>query len=381
MIQKILIIFIGLAIGISGGYLYKTYSPSVSTEIIKEFSHKQTIGFLPYWLTGKAKNDYSEYITTLTYFGLTIDGQGHILKLINEQEEDPGWNALRSGKMDNFFTTAKKNSTKLSLLIFSAEEDQIGELISRPKEHAKNVIEEVAPIMKKNGFTDLNLDIESVRTASEEARKNFTEFVKEIKKGLDKNKLGTLTVDVSPTALYKNYLINPKAIAPAIDYLVLMTYDYHYQGSSVSGPVAPLQGAGTISEFDVEVAVKDSLKFMPQNKIIMGIPLYGYEWETIDDTPRSAVIPGTGITASNARVETFLESCTTCTAKFDEVAKESYLIYKEEETGVYHQIFYPDKQAMQKKTDFAMEHNIGGVAVWALGYEGKTILEPLKDYK
>ena len=113
----------------------------------------------------------------------------------------------------------------------------------------------------------------------------------------------------------------------------------------------------------------------------MGIPLYGYEWETIEDTPRSAVIPGTGITASNARVETFLESCTTCSPQFDEVAKESYLIYKDEETGVHHQTFYPDKQAMQKKTDFAMEHNIGGIAVWALGYEGKTILDPLIDYK
>ena len=44
---------------------------------------------------------------------------------------------------------------------------------------------EVAPIMKKYEFTDLNLDIESVAIASEESRARFTEFVSSIKKELD----------------------------------------------------------------------------------------------------------------------------------------------------------------------------------------------------
>lgn len=381
VIQKILIILSGLLIGLSGGYFFKFYSPAISQEIVQEISPNHVIGFLPYWLAGKAKSDYAPYITTLTYFGLTLDGQGKIMKLVNEQEEEPGWYALRSGKMDSFFKQAKQSGMTRSLLVFSADQQTIEELISDPSAHAKNVINEVAPIMKKYEFTDLNLDIESVSPASEEAQTNFETFVHEIKKQMNDRNLGTLTIDVSPTALYKNYLIDPKKIAPYVDYMVFMTYDYHYQGSSVTGPVAPLGGGGTISEFDVEVAMKDALKIIPKNKIIMGIPLYGYEWETLNDIPRSAIIPGTGITASNARVESFLESCTTCSAKFDDVAKESYLIYLDEDTGVYHQIFYPDKRSMQEKTDFAQKNNIAGVAVWALGYEGKTILDPLMDYK
>ena len=63
------------------------------------------------------------------------------------------------------------------------------------------------------------------------------------------------------------------------------------------------------------------------------------------------------------------------------MAKESYIIYKDDETGVYHQIFYPDKKSMEEKSQFAEKNNLGGVAVWALGYEGKTILEPLANYK
>ncbi len=381
MLQKIIIILFGILIGLFCGYLFKLYSPAISKEIAKEISSKHVIGFLPYWLTEKAQKDYSPYITTLTYFGLTVNGDGTIMKLANEQEEEPGWHALRSGRMDSFFQEAKKQGMTLSLLLFNADQTTIEELISNPTEHAQNVMKDITPIMKKYGFSDLNLDIESVAIVSEESRTNFAKFVREIRKEMHKQKLGTLTIDVSPTALYKSYLIDPRQIAPIVDYMVFMTYDYHYQGSSVTGPIAPLAGGGTISEFDVEVSMKDALKIMPADKIIMGIPLYGYEWETIDDTPRSAVIPGTGITASNARVEKFLESCATCSAQFDEVAKESYIIYRDDETDVFHQIFYPDKKSMEEKTQFAEKNNLGGVAVWALGYEGKTILEPLENYK
>lgn len=341
----------------------------------------EIIGFVPYWLSSKAKKDYSPYITTLTYFGLTVDSEGHIVKLANAQEEDPGWHALRSGAMNSLFADAKKDALKLSLLIFIAHDATIHTLIAKPKEHAKTLISEVSPIMKKYGFKDLNLDFESASIASEESQMNFTQFVSEIKHEIQAQNLGTLTVETSPTALYRNYLLKPKEIAPIVDYLVFMTYDYHHQNSLVTGPVAPLTGAGSISEFDVAVVMYEALKIMPQDKIIMGVPLYGYEWETIDNTPRSAVIPGTGITASNARVEDTLATCPLCSPKFDTVASESYVIYKDEKTDTYHQIYYPDKHSMKEKVLFAKTNNLGGIGLWALGYEGTTILEPLKDYK
>jgi spore germination protein YaaH len=36
---------------------------------------------------------------------------------------------------------------------------------------------------------------------------------------------------------------------------------------------------------------------------------------------------------------------------------------------------------MSEKMKLAKEYGIGGVALWALGYDGKTILDPLIDYK
>jgi spore germination protein YaaH len=388
--KSILISIFGLIIGICCGYFIVIRifhgSFSVPTEnIISEINilnkKPEIIGFLPYWLVNDANKRYSKNITTLTYFGLTVAENGTIQKFLNPAEEEPGWYTLHSGKIDELLSMSKKNNIKTSLLIFSGNEDVIGQLIDNPREHAQNLMRDVSPIMKQYGFSDLNLDIESVSLASDSARQNFTSFVDEVKSQMQKQNLGTLSIEASPTVLIKKYLINLNEISPLVDNVVLMMYDFHYPGSSVTGPVSPVNGAGVESEFDSEVGIKQALKIVPLRKIILGIPLYGYEWETLDATPRSATIPATGIAASNRRVEELLKTCDTCTVGKDETAKESYVTYKDDETGTFHQIFYPDAYATRQKIDLAHKYHIRGLALWALGYEGDSILDPLERYK
>lgn len=373
--------------GIIIGFIFFYYTAVASKDedlisfIEHQISGEQVIGFLPYWLLSKAKTDYSPYITTLTYFGLTIDTDGTILKMQNPQENEPGWYALQSGKADPFLNSATQKKQKLSLLVFNANEASISALMEKPIPHAQNLISDVKPIMQKYKFTDLNLDIESVKIASDEARLRFSQFVKEVKKGMDDNNLGTLTIDISGDSLVKKRLINLADVESFVDYIVIMAYDYHYIGSQVTGPVAPLFGAGISSEYDTQAAVEIALKTVPAKKIILGIPLYGYEWETIRDATHSATIPSSGQTASTQRISQLLTSCATCSAQIDTEAKENYLIYKDGSTGTFHQIFYPDEKATQAKIDFAKQQKIGGLALWALGYEDLSILEPLKKYR
>ncbi len=372
--KKIFIAIFGSLAGLVLGYIIFLQGNSILPK-------KQVIGFLPYFLLNHAKTDYSAYITTLTYFGLRVNGNGSIMKLTNPQEEEPGWYALKSGKLNPFFAKAKQSNISLSLLISDGSQESIDSLLANPVSSGKTLVSQVSPIMKQYGFSDLNLDIESVMQASSSARENFLTFAKTVKESLVKNKLGTLTIEISPTDLIKKDLIDPLKIAPVADYVVVMGYDYHYTGSYVTGPVAPLYGAGVSLEYDVATAINKAKKVIPENKIILGIPFYGYSWETIGNTIQSAVIPDTGIVESTRTVSDFLKNCATCSARFNSTFQEPYFIYKNTNTGTYQQTFYPNELSTRSKVEFANTENLGGIAIWALGYEDSNILTPLETYK
>ncbi|MBL7159512.1 hypothetical protein ISS85_03480 [Candidatus Microgenomates bacterium] len=375
----------GLAIGIVFGFVFLFFTANLPLSFDSQFyktlgiKKPQIIGFQPFWLLQKADKSYEKYINTFTYFSLTLDTDGTIVKLVNSREEEPGWTTLKSDSLQERLRQAKKNNLKLSLLIHNSNEASISALLKEPEKHAQNLIGDAAPIMQKYGFTDLNLDIESFEVASESSQQQYTAFIKEVKSGVDKNNLGTLTIEAPPISLVQPRLINVEEIAKIADSIVLMAYDFHYIYSYIAGPVAPIGGANTVREFDVVTVVKEALNVIPPEKIILGIPLYGYEWETISDKPGAPTIPGGSATASNRRVAELLASCDHCTKAYDEQSKQPYVIFQD---GAYfHQIYYEDKQSIKEKLKLAEEHKIAGVALWALGYEGENLLEPLKTYK
>ncbi len=383
MIKNLLLIFSGLVIGVVVGYLFINLArlPNIEQVAQSIFQQKQIIGFLPYWQLSKAKIDYTSYITTLAYFGLTTGPDGSIVTMSSPQSSEPGFYALTSGKVEPFLNAAEKNNLKLSLVINSGDQSAINQMISTPRQSANNLISSVKPFLNKYKFSDLNLDIESTSTASDAARDNFITYLKTVKNGLDKMTTPeTLTIEISPTDLIRKDLIDPQRAGEIADYVVVMAYDYHYTNSYVTGPVAPLNGAGETLEYDTASAMQIAQTYIPDNRIILGFPLYGYEWETLNPIPQSAIIPNTGIIDSNKTTEKFLSQCASCSAKFNSNADEYYVIYKDQGTGTYHQMFYPEAKSTQDKIDFAKKYSLGGVAIWALGYEGSSILEPLKQY-
>lgn len=382
MAKKLAVIISGLILGLFLGILFivSFLTPDKTSSIINPLAPKKmVIGFLPYWLLNTAKSDYSNYITTLAFFGLRVNENGNIQKLLNSQQEEPGWYALRSGKLDQFFNNAAKNNISLSLMIVSGDANSIDGLINDPIAHAKNLVSDLNPLIEKYRFSDINLDIEYTRSASSSSRENFTEFVKEVKKGLKNNE--TLTVEISTVDVINNNLIDPKAMSGIADSVVLMAYDYHATSSFVTGPIAPVSGAGVMSEYDVTAAIEKTLDLISPQKLILGVPLYGYEWESLIQAPRSAIIPNTGVVASNRRTEELLSKCSSCSAVLDKEADEKYVSFFDQNLGDYHTIFFPDKNSTEAKMHLANEFQLEGLALWALGYEGNTILNPLTSYK
>jgi spore germination protein YaaH len=381
VIKALVVLILGALLGLFVIFLIAVYPFSFDNKLCKVLgiSKPQVVGFQPYWLLQKADKSYEKYINVFTYFGLTLNDDGTIVKLVNPREEEPGWTTLKSDSFQEKLKQTQKNNLKSSLLIHNSNEASISALLKEPEKHAQNLIADVSPIMQKYGFTDLNLDIESFVEASESAQQQYTAFIKEVKKGIDNNNLGTLTVEVPPISLVTSRLINTKEIGKIADYLILMAYDFHYSGSYIAGPVAPIGGEGKVREYDINTALKETLKVIPPQKVILGIPLYGYEWETISDKPNAPTIPGGSATASTRRIDELLKSCNDCVRGYDELAQQPYVIFKDSDD--YHQIYYEDEKSIKEKLKLAKEYKIAGVALWAIGYEGEKILNPLSSYK
>lgn len=382
-VKFLISLILGIITGIIFLFLLYLLPLPVNNPLYKTFGiHKtQKVGFLPFWLLEKADKNYSPFITTLSYFGLALDNDGTVVQLESKNEEEPGWHTLRSDTLKKRLKESTQNHLTTSLLVRAMDEATISALISKPKEHAQNLIKDVVPHMKKYNYTDLNLDIENFKESSPSARDSFTRFVREVRKGLDEQKPGsTLTIDISPSALTHPYLIDPVEIGKIVDFVVFMTYDYHYLGSPITGPVSPLGGSGTIREIDVSFSLKQVLTVIPPKKLLLGIPLYGYEWETLTDLPSSPTIPGTGQTASSRRIAKLLSDCKNCKTGIDEIGQQPYIIFPDEKDPTFHQIFYEDQNSLRKKVELAKMNNLGGIALWALGYEDDNLLEPLRGY-
>lgn len=369
MLPKIFISLLGLTVGSIIAYFTYSAKPSVifETKVDNQIeSQKSVIGFLPFWLISEANKDYTKYLNEITYFNLTIGEDGHIEKYTNPRELDPGWNSLTKGR----FNSQGLNS---SIAIFSGKDSVIDKLIENPIESAQNLVSDLNPIINEYGFTKINIDIEKVSDATPDQRIKFTEFMKEFRNLLDPKI--QISIDVTASSFVKETnLVNNVDIEPYVGQIIVMAYDFHHPSSIVTGPVAPLGGFGTISEYDVETAIKNALVIIPKEKIILGIPLYGYSWETINEATRSATIPRSYITYSNKKAEA-LEGT------YDVLDQEIYSITKDIHTGVFRQTFYPNSDSTKVKLDLAKKYDLGGVAFWALGYEGDTILNPLLEYQ
>lgn len=383
---KFLLAFIG---GVGVGFLIVSVLPYVQLAVSNPLfstvgiQKPRIIAFLPYFLASKETNNNYLYITTLDYFGFTLDSDGHILKLANAQQEDPGWYDLRTPLIQKKLQDARHNHITLSLSVIQQDEASISALLSNPKKHAQNLLSDIIPVIKKYGFTDVNIDVESFQKRDVKDIQAFTTFVQTIKNGLDKEHIATVTLDIPPIAFVKTNLINPIAVGKVVDYMVVMAYDYSNVVSPNTGPIAPLNGIGEEREFDVSTAISLAKKEVNPQKIILGVPLYGYEWDSLSSTPAAAAIPNTGVTASNKRImKTFSIGCTTCTVVQDSVAEEADFIYQDKGTDpYYHHARLFDVNAMSGRISFAEKNQLAGVALWALGYEGDTLLQPLALYK
>jgi spore germination protein YaaH len=327
----------------------------------------EVIGFLPYWKLTEARIPF-EKVKTIAFFGVTVDKNGRIAKMDQDGNEDPGWGKFKSKEFDNLLTNTHQSGVKVHLVLRLMNNNDIIAVINNPLAR-QNTRENIVSLVREKNLDGINIDIEYQGVPDPSTIKNFTVFIKEFQEFLSRSQSKTsLTLDVQADSVVKTRLFELEKLHPYLNFIIIMGYDFFRSASTNSGPVAPLTGK-EIFGYDVTKAVTDFVKTVPPEKLILGIPFYGYEWETETAKPGSKTIPNTGALATYGRVQKIIID-KHLVPKLDEVSQEPYLIF--EEQGALHQIFFEDENSLTKKISLVKKSGIAGIAIWALGYEGDS---------
>jgi spore germination protein YaaH len=317
--------------------------------------NREVIGYLPYW-----EMDYEikhwQYLTILAWFAVGMDSNG-------DPTDYHGWGGPSTESLVN---EAHAHGVKVIVTITNFSNGEIGTLLKSPAKR-QNAIDTCLELIAVHQVDGVNIDFEFVPAS---AKSDFVTFMADLKdavtavqpNGSDGHvSLAGPSVDWDGAYDYDQLLVHS-------DGIMVMAYGYHWGGGN-PGPVAPLHGGGKWPDGKNSIAwtIDDYLKWggeANRHRIYIGLPWYGREW-----TVANAGVPGTSLGDSKAVIF--------ATAK-KQAAQEGKQYDNDTETAYYHinhdsslwQVWFDDGQGFDAKVAYIVDNDLGGLGIWALGYDG-----------
>ena len=195
------------------------------------------------------------------------------------------------------------------------------------------------------GYRGINLDFEGMAATDKDA---FTAFVVALAAALQRHG-AQLTVDVVPhdSAGVNQYsaAYDVPAIAQAADFVDLMAYDEHAEGTA-PGPVAGLDWDGA--------QLAATLPLLNPARTLLGIPLYARSWRSgVGAAASFAEAVSGGLATAGARVD------------YDFSAATPFIVSADGSVVTY----FDDADSLARKMALVGVHGLAGVAAWRLGFE------------
>ncbi len=306
---------------------------------------REIFGYHPYWMGTAYQNYNYSLLTTIAYFSAEVTSTGYIANL-------HGW------PNRDLINGAHANGVRVVLVATLFDSDAISRLLSSASYRTrliKNLLQQV-----ENASADgVNIDFEGVPSTQ---RNNLVTFMRALTDSFHAHIPGSYVTMATPAVNWRN-AFDYARLAHYTDGLFIMGYDYHWKNSSSAGPVSPLAGWGT---YNVTWTVNDYLRATggDGSKIILGLPYYGYEWPTVSGTPGAS----TRDSGSSARYSEAEPKAEKYGKLRDSVSKCPW--YRWQVSGGWYQGWYDDSLSLSAKYELAINKNLKGVGIWALGYDG-----------
>jgi spore germination protein YaaH len=214
------------------------------------------------------------------------------------------------------------------------------------------------------GADGINLDFEGMKGSDRDA---FTKFVTEFAAAAHAKKL-EFSIDLPRGSVKWNHLtaFDHTAIAKVVDYVIIMTYDQHYSGSTEPGAVAGLSWT--------EGGIKEFLSYgIPRDKLIMGVPFYIRQWKL----DASGKLVGNHAIYSHSVRDILINYKVTKT--WDERFGQYRMEYVKD--GLTHIFWLEDADSVKARLAIAREYSLAGAAAWRLGQEDSSFWNSIASEK
>lgn len=283
-------------------------------------------------------------ITTVAPFSYRIDRDGNLHGQTNTE----------------LLKIARNNGVKTLAVITNIQGANFNRsLISsmlRSKTARKNTVNNILNLLQKYNYTGVNIDFENVPAQD---RSYLTAFFRELATALrPHNYLVTAALPAKTTENTSSSwsgAFDYHALAPHLDWAVIMTYDQH-QANGPPGPVA--------SQEWVERVIRYCLEHFSPGQLLMGVPAYGYAWND-----RS------GRALNYAAVENLIKRHRVAPQWHD---RHQTPFFTYTDSGVRYEVWYENQRSTAAKMRLVDKYNLRGAAVWRLGYEDPGIWEVMK---
>jgi spore germination protein len=233
----------------------------------------------------------------------------------------------------------------------------ITNILHIPEVRAQHVAAIVALVQRQH-YAGIDIDYEDLHASD---RSTFTAFITQLASALHaKGKMLSVDLFAKPDNRgydQRNVAQDYQAIGQVADQVRLMGYDYHW-ASSGPGPVAPIGW--------IRAVLRYAKTQIPANKIVLGVPLYGYDWVDGHGTPVS------WLQAFQLSKQYGVQP------HFDAASQSPWFDYIDP-SGRRHVVWFENGPSTQAKFEAAEIAGIGGVYVWIYGPEDTSIWTALRQ--
>jgi spore germination protein YaaH len=209
-------------------------------------------------------------------------------------------------------------------------------------------VTDIVALVQREGYAGIDIDYEDLRATDREAFTTFATRLSEALHAHDKVLSIALFAKTSDAGEdQRNVAQDYAAIGQAVDEVRLMAYDYHWSASG-PGPVAPITWVHQVLDY--------AKTQIPANKIVLGVPVSGFDWVDGKGEPVSWLQCFGRTRAFNATLE------------YDRLSQSPSFKYTDAQ-GRAHEVWFENAESTTAKLETAKTAGIRGVYLWMIGGE------------